>query len=346
MSISRRRFLGTSATLGAGLATASLFPAPAVLGQGAPITFRVSSSMPVDPNAAHHVWFDLFQKNLKAKVGDRIRLDFFPNSQLGKEADVVQQVILGSVDMMITGSSIWATAVPELGALDLGFLFDNYAHGAKALDAGVGKTFEAMLDERKSINVLGWGFHFGARSVYTRTKVSNLAELKNVKLRVLPAPAFIETFKIMGAVPVPIPVNELYTALQTGVVDGFEHDPATVLSNRFYEVAKYCLRTDHLFSPMICALGKRGMAKLGKDTKDAFLAAAREATVAERAIADSKATEAMKELEKLGVSFTAFPAADRAAIAKPISDTLYAQFMQQYPTTKPVFEAIAKARTA
>lgn len=345
MTISRRRFLGTGATVAAGAAAAGLFPAPTVLAQGAPITFRVSSSMPVDPNAAHYIWFDLFQKALKAKVGERIRLDYFPNGQLGKEADVVQQVIIGSVDMMITGSSIWATAVPELGALDLGFLFDNYAHGAKALDAGVGKTFEAMLDERKGINVLGWGFHFGARSVYTRTKVENLAGLKSVKLRVLPAPAFIETFKIMGAVPVPIPVNELYTALQTGVVDGFEHDPATVLSSRFYEVSKFCLRTDHLFSPMICAIGKRGLAKVPANLKDAFLAAAREATVAERAIADAKATEAMKELERLGVTFTAFPAADRAAIAKPISDTLYAQFMTQYPATKPVFDAIARARS-
>ncbi|MEK9968244.1 MAG: TRAP transporter substrate-binding protein [Ferrovibrio sp.] len=344
MTISRRRFLGSGAAVVAGTAAAGLFPAPAVLGQGAPITFRVSSSMPVDPNAAHHVWFELFQNNLKAKVGDKIRLDFFPNSQLGKEADVVQQVIIGSVDMMITGSSIWATAVPELGALDLGFLFDNYAHGAKALDAGVGKTFEAMLDERKGVNVLGWGFHFGARSVYTRSKVETMAGLKGVKLRVLPAPAFIETFKLMGAVPVPIPVNELYTALQTGVVDGFEHDPATVLSSRFYEVAKFCMRTDHLFSPMICAIGKRGLAKVPGNMKDAFLASAREATVAERAIADSKATGAMKELERLGVAFTPFPAADRAAIAKPVADTLYAQFMTQYPATKPVFEAIARAR--
>lgn len=344
MTISRRHFLGSGAAVAAGAAASGLFPAPAVHAQGAPIAFRVSSSMPVDPNAAHYIWFDLFQKALKAKAGERIRLDFFPNGQLGKEADVVQQVIIGSVDMMITGSSIWATAVPELGALDLGFLFDNYAHGAKALDAGVGKTFEAMLDERKGVNVLGWGFHFGARSVYTRSKVENLAGLKNVKLRVLPAPAFIETFKIMGAVPVPIPVNELYTALQTGVVDGFEHDPATVLSSRFYEVAKFCLRTDHLFSPMICAIGKRGLAKVPANLKDAFLSAAREATVAERAIADAKATEAMKELEKLGVTFTAFPAADRAAIAKPISDSLYAQFMTQYPSTKPVFDAIAKAR--
>lgn len=344
MTITRRRFIGSGATVAAGIAATGLFPAPAVLAQGAPITFRVSSSMPVDPNAAHHVWFELFQKNLKAKAGDRIRLDFFPNSQLGKEADVVQQVIIGSVDMMITGSSIWATAVPELGALDLGFLFDNYTHGAKALDAGVGKTFEAMLAERKGVNVLGWGFHFGARSVYTRNKVENMAGLKNVKLRVLPAPAFIETFKLMGAVPVPIPVNELYTALQTGVVDGFEHDPATVLSSRFYEVAKFCMRTDHLFSPMICAIGKRGLAKVPANLKEAFLAAAREATVAERAIADTKATGAMKELEKLGVTFTPFPAADRAAIAKPVSDTLYAQFMTQYPATKPVFEAIAKAR--
>lgn len=337
---SRRAFLGTTA----GLAAAATFATPAIVQAQAPIAFRVSSSMPVDPNAAHYIWFEEFQKRLKAKVGDRIRLDYFPNGQLGKEADVVQQVIIGSVDMMITGSSIWATAVPEIGMLDLGFLFDDYVHGAKALDAGLGDALANLMMDRKGVGVLGWGFHFGARSVYTRTKAADLNGLKSVKLRVLPAPAFIETFKLMGAVPTPMPINELYTGLQTGVVDGFEHDAATVLSNRFYEVTKFCLQTDHLFSPMTASVGKRGLAKVPNDLKDAFHTAAREATIAERAVADSKAKEAIKELEKLGVSFTPFPAADRKAIGKQMSDKLYAQFAEQYPATKPLFEIIAKAR--
>ena len=74
----------------------------------------------------------------------------------------------------------------------------------------------------------------------------------------LPTPAFIETFKIMGAIPTPIPFGELYMAAQTGVVDGFEHDAATVLASKLNEVRKSCWLTEHLFSPMVVVIGKRG----------------------------------------------------------------------------------------
>ena len=82
------------------------------------------------------------------------------------------------------------------------------------------------------------------------------ADIKNVKLRVLPTPAFIETFKIMGAIPTPIPFGELYMAAQTGVVDGFEHDAGTVLASKFFEVTKSCWQTEHLFSPMTVVIGE------------------------------------------------------------------------------------------
>ena len=81
-----------------------------------------------------------------------------------------------------------------------------------------------MLQQRAGCSVLTWASHFGPRSVYTKAPVKSLADIKGVKLRVLPTPAFIETFKIMGAIPTPIPFGELYMAAQTGVVDGFEHD--------------------------------------------------------------------------------------------------------------------------
>src|SRR5690349_3947704 len=81
----------------------------------APIVLRVSSSAPPDKYGAHYLWFKPFEDNLKKLVGDQIKLEYFPNSQLGKEADVVQQVKAGSVDMMISGPSIWATVVPEIG---------------------------------------------------------------------------------------------------------------------------------------------------------------------------------------------------------------------------------------
>jgi len=337
--ISRRQFVAASI---AGFSAASGWVSSA-RAQSA-IALRVSSSMPADDNAAHYAWYQLFAANLKNAVGDRIRLDYFPNSQLGKEADVVQQVKIGSIDMMITGSSIWATVAPELGMLDLGYLFDSFEHAAKALDAGAGKDLEKILMSRTNVTVLGWGFHFGARNVYTKTPVRSLAELKDRKLRVLPAPAFIETFKLMGAIPTPIPVNELYTSLQTGVVDGFEHDAGTVTAQKFYEVANRCFLTQHLFSPMFVVIGKRGLDKIPADLRPKFMEAASQATKSQRGIAAEKSTAAIEELKRLGVEFSPMPDADREAIKKVMAEKLYASFAQQYPSTKPIFEAVATAR--
>jgi len=338
--ITRREFLAASSagTLALTIGFANPGRAQSV------ITMRISSSMSADQNAAHYIWYERFAANLKTGLGDRVTLGYFPDSQLGKEADIVQQVKVGSVDMMITGSSIWATVAPEFGMLDLGYVFDSYPHCFKALDGGVGDQLGKVLNDRTGCTVLDWASHFGPRSVYTKMLVKNLAELKGVKLRVLPAPAFIETFKIMGAIPTPIPINELYTALQTGVVDGFEHDQASVLQYKFAEQVKYCWLTEHLFSPMVAVIGKRGMDKLPADAKPAFLKAARDATVYERGVAAEKGKAAMEELKKMGVTFTPMAKAEREQVRKEMEARVWAPFIKEYPVTKPMFEAIAAAR--
>jgi tripartite ATP-independent transporter DctP family solute receptor len=334
-STSTRRGILAAATAGATLGIPFLARAQS------PVALRVSSAMPADRNAAHFAWFEHFRTKLQDAAGPRIRLDYFPNGQLGKEADVVQQVAIGSVDMMITGSSIWATAVPELGMLDLGYLIDSYSHGEKLLDAGLGDAFGKMLLDRKGITALGWGFHFGARCVYTRAPVHKLADLHAVKLRVLPAPAFIETFKLMGAVPAPIPFNELYTALQSGVVDGFEHDAASVIANRLYEVTKQCFMTEHLFSPMLSVIGRRGLSKIPADLKPVFLQVAAEATQSQRQDVPPRSAEALEQLRQLGITFSPMPPAERAEIKRQMSEQLYAPFARNYPATKPLFEIAA-----
>ena len=280
-SISRRRLVqaGTAASL------AALAGVPAVARAQTVIALRFSSSMTADDNAAHYVWYQLFQTNLKAAIGEAIRIDYFPNNQLGKESDVVQQVKVGSIDMMVTGSSIWATVLPEMGMLDLGYVFDSYAHVARATSGPAGIGLADMLQKRAGCILLTWASHFGPRSVYTKQPVHSLAEIKGVKLRVLPTPAFIETFKIMGAIPTPIPFGELYMAAQTGVVDGFEHDAATVLASKLDEVVKYCWLTEHLFSPMVVVIGKRGMDRIPANLQPAFLKAVADSTAQQRAIA-------------------------------------------------------------
>ena len=338
--ISRRRLVqaGTAASL------AALAGFPAVTRAQTAIALRFSSSMTADDNAAHYVWYQRFQANLRAAVGDAIKIDYFPNNQLGKESDVVQQVKVGSIDMMVTGSSIFATISPEIGMLDLGYVFDNYAHVARAMEGTAGATLNDILQKRSGCTVLTWASHFGARSVYTKAPVKSLADIKGVKLRVLPTPAFIETFKLMGAIPTPIPFGELYMAAQTGVVDGFEHDAATVLASKLDEVVKYCWLTEHLFSPMVVVIGKRGMDRIPANLQPAFMKAVADSTTQQRAIASEKGAGALAELKKKGIVFSPMAAADRVAVRKEMESRLWADFAKQYPSTAPLFAAIASAR--
>lgn len=335
---SRREFLKTASIASAVIASPLAFAASPV------VTLRCSGSQPADDNSAQYIWYQRFANNLKNTFGDRIRVDYFPNGQLGKEADVVQQVRLGSVDMMITGSSIWATALPELALLDMGFLFDSWEHVHKSIDSGVGTQFNKLLEQRTGCTFIGWGSHFNSRSVYTKTQMASVAGLKNVKLRVLPAPVFIETFKLLSAIPTPIPVNELYTAVQTGVVEGFEHDAATVLSSKFNEVVKYCLLTEHLFSPSITAIGKRAMAKVPAEMQAGFQAAATEASRYQRELAATKGKEAIATLTKLGIVYQPMDPKERAAVRETMEKQLWTSVTKQYPITQPMLDIIQQAR--
>ncbi|MDB5857067.1 MAG: putative tripartite ATP-independent periplasmic transporter, DctP subunit [Ramlibacter sp.] len=337
MALSRRHFLQST---GAAALTAPAFLAHAQ----APLALRFSSTMTADDNAAHYVWYRRLQANLKNTVGDAIRLDYFPNNQLGKESDVVQQVKVGAIDMMVAGSSIWATVLPEIGMLDLGYLFDSYTQVAKALEGSVGATLNDMLQKRAGCTILTWASHFGPRNVYSKQQIKSLADIKGVKLRVLPTPAFIETFKIMGAIPTPIPFGELYMSAQTGVVDGFEHDAGTVLASKLNEVTRSCWQTEHLFSPMVVVIGRRSMDKIPASLRPGFLKAVQESTDQQRLIANDKAGAAIEELKRKGMTFFPMSPSDRAAVRKEMQARLWSDFAKQHPATAPLFDAAAKVR--
>ena len=338
MSLTRRRFLVSSSLAAAALSL------PTFSRAAGPITLRLSSTMTADDNSAHYLFYQRFNENLKQAFGDKIRIDFFANGQLGKEADVVQQVRLGSIDMMVTGSSIWATALPELALLDLGFLFDSYDHVAKAVDGGCGEIYNKLLQERTGCTIVGWGSHFSARSVYSKPAIKDLASISNVKLRVLPTQAFVETFTLMGAIPTPIAFNEVYTAVQTGVVEGFEHDAASVLANKLNEVVTHSWQTNHLFSPCISVIGKRGLAKIPADMQPAFMAAARDASVHQREAAKVKGTEAIATLTQGGMTFYPMADAERDSTRKLMREKLWVPFTEKNPVTAPVLTTIDAAR--
>jgi TRAP-type C4-dicarboxylate transport system substrate-binding protein len=138
-AVSRRAVLGRAATI---------LAAPALVGRAKAATaLKVSTSFPNDPKfSTARIWYDLFLPRLKAATDGQVTTLFFPDNQLGQEADVINQVKMGVVDMTLIGTSIWANIVPEFGVFDLGYVFDDYDHmrRAAATPAGVGYAFSVV----------------------------------------------------------------------------------------------------------------------------------------------------------------------------------------------------------
>ncbi len=337
-ALTRRHFL-TSAAAGAALCAPSIGHA-----QSKQIRLRVSSSLPTDEYSEHYFWFQRFQSNLANAIGDRIRLDYYPNGQLGKENDTVQQVKTGTIDMMISGSSYWATLVPEMGMLDLGYLFDSYDQMKKHLHGSVGTALAKLVAERCKVAIIGWTSTFGARSIYTKKSVASLDDIKGMKIRVLPVPAFIQTFESMNAIPTPVPLNELYTALQTGIVDGFEQNAPTVLGMKLFETSKACFLSEHMFLPLAAAASPRLLGALSPELGSAVVAAAQEAAVHQLAETPAKVAKATEALKSAGVAFTAMSADDRKAARQAVKAKVWGPFVEKYPATKALVEEIDRDR--
>ncbi len=217
--------------------------APAVIGsaRAARVSLRLSSSLPNDPKFANgRVYYDNLVKHLGADgLAEQIDVQFFPNNELGQEIDVVNSVKLGVIDLMVTGTSIWANVVPLIGLLDLGYLFESFPQQTRALDAGAAKPLEAALRAGADTQIIGWAYNFGARSVLCKTPINTPADLAGKRIRTLPNKIITECLRLMGAAATPLAFGEIYTALQAGVLDGLEHDPPTILASKFYETAKF-----------------------------------------------------------------------------------------------------------
>lgn len=304
------------------------------------VSLRLASSLPADPNSAHFVWYERFRDNLKDAVNDAVEVGFFANGTLGTEADLTQQVRLGTLDMMVSGTSIWATLVPEVGVFDLGYLFHNIDHAGRALDGRAGQVISEVLQTKAGLKPLGFGLSFGARNVYSKKTIKTPADLRGVKVRVLPAPNFIATLKAMGATAVPMPGSEIYSALQKGVIEGVEHDAPSVLASKFFEEAKHCVLTQHIFNPIVVVMSKERFDKLPGDLQSAVLQAAQEATAFERNHATRAEARAFEDLKKRGVTVTAI---DRTALAKSVRP-VWDEFSRQYPAVKPMLDAVEAVR--
>lgn len=204
------------------------------------------------PSHHYQTIADIFAKKVAERSNGVIKITVFPSDQLGKQLESVEGTMLGTHDMVLTSDTVLSNWVPDMGILNLPFLFKDNWEVRKILDGPVGDKLAKQLEPHGSV-VIGW-WENGMRHITNSKKpIITPDDLKGMKIRVPEGEVFLETFKALGAGPTVISFGELYSALQLGTVDGQENPPAHILTQKFYEVQKYVSRTAHihLSSPLI-----------------------------------------------------------------------------------------------
>lgn len=288
------------------------------------ITIKFAFSSPVDLENDNGATALLFKDYVESH-SDHLKVEIYGASGLGSDADVIQALQLGSgATMYIGGTATFNTFVPRVGVLDLPFMWKDYDHAGRALDGAVGDALKADF-EAAGFKVLDYGFSWGYRNVVTRSKeITKPDDIAGLKLRTIQSPIYVAAINAMGANATPMAFNEVYTALQTGVLDGFEHAASQVYSAKLYEVAKYVALTRHLFGATAMSYSLALWNQLSPDDQALVQEAADFAIEVARAMAPGREQRALNKLVEKGMVITTVDTSPFVAKATPLQDELAA----------------------
>ena len=261
-----------------------------------------------------------FAEVLAAKSGGKLKVKEFPASQLG--SDMQQQSALqgGVQEMSAPATTSLAGIVKEFGLVDFPFSVSTFAQADALLDGPLGKALLAKLPEKGMVSLGYWDLGF--RNVTnSKRPITRAEDLDGLKIRVIPNPVFLETFKAFKANPVGMAFGELYTALETKTVDGQENPFSVILSNKFYEVQKYVSATNHVYAANILLVSKPFWDKLSASEKRMMTEAANESRDYQRRVSRAAAQAAVADLQAKGMQYNEIAPAEQArmqAIVKPV----------------------------
>lgn len=268
---------------------------------------------------------------IREASGGRIEIKLFPANQLGSDTDLLAQVRNGSVEFFNLSSLILATFVPVSGITSLGFAFKNYDEVWKAMDGELGNHIRAEI-ARTPIITVSRIWDNGFRHITSSTReIRTAADLKAFKLRVPPAPPLTTLFKALDASPSPINFNEVYTALQTKVVEGQENPLAIIATTRLYEVQKSCSLTGHVWDGYWVLANKRAFERLPPDMQDIVKREIDKSALDQRADIARLSDTLKSDLKAKGITFVDVQQDDfRKALA---ATSFYAEWKQKYGQT-------------
>jgi TRAP-type transport system periplasmic protein len=269
-----------------------------------------------------------FAEIVAAKSGGRIKVREFPANQLGTEQQQQSALRGGTQEMQSPATTSLVGIVKDFGLIDFPFIVGTPQQADALLDGPLGAALLAKLPEKDLIGLAYWDLGF--RNVTnSRRPITKGEDLSGLKIRVIPNPVYLETFKTFGANPVPLSFSELYTALETRTVDAQENPFSVILSNKFNEVQKYLSITNHTYSTNIILVSKKFWDRLSPTEQTILQEAAIEARDYQRKVSREQAVQAVAELRAKGMQVNEIAPAELARMrdqTKPIAQRFSAEY--------------------
>jgi TRAP-type transport system periplasmic protein len=284
------------------LIAGSLFATGTALGQDIKThNFKVAFVQNIDH--PHGIGAKKFGELLEQKSGGKMKAKAFGGGSLGGDAQVISSLQGGVVEMTLVSPGLLTGLIKEFSVFDLPFMFTSYREVDAVMDGPVGTRLLDMLKDKGLIG-LGYWDHGFRNITSAKRPINKMEDISGLKVRVIQIPIFIDTFSALGANPVPLPFPELYTALETGTVDGQENPFASIETSKFYEVQKYAATTGHVYNPLVAIFSKKVWDKLSEDERRIVQEAATEAGLYERKVSREANEKSMQTLRGEGMQIT------------------------------------------
>lgn len=294
MSMTRRQFLKTSAA-------GSLLGVTAMRAQ-AQGQFNLKVGTNVQTNHSIYIRLNEAAEAIRKDTDGRVNVRVFPNGQLGSDTDMLSQVRSGGIDFLTAPGVVLANLVPMASLNSVGFAFHDYPSVWKSMDGPLGAYIRGHISKANLV-VADKVWDNGFRHVTSQRAIADPGQLVGMKIRVPVSPVLLSIFKSLGAAPTPINFNELYTALQTKVVEGQEN-PLTLINNsKLYEVQRHCAMTGHTWDGYWLLANRRSTDALPAPLREIVFRHFDAAAVAQRADSEKLAVSLQSDLAARGMVF-------------------------------------------
>lgn len=255
---------------------------------------------PVPESDPQHAMAMFFAEELEKRTDGALTVQIFPNGQLGNDAQMIDGARSGIIDITLVGINNMTGLIPDAGAFSLPFMFPTRETAYKVLDGKVGDMVGAQF-EQHGLKALGFPENGYRNMTNNRGPIRVPADVEGLQMRVNNSKALNDMFAALGAAPQQLPVAELYTALETGVVDSQDHPIAVTLSFKFFEVQKYLSMTRHAYSALAFFMNKAKFDSLSAELQETLLATAADAVTMQRELSIAKEEDMIAELKGHGM---------------------------------------------